>query len=222
MNTINSSILDFYQSLNTPDNLPKNIETMNPYLNTKTWVIVEKFYRKYYNDLNPRIALFGINPGRFGAGVTGIPFTDPIHLETHCQIKNEFDKRSELSSKFIYDLITAYGGSRKFYSKFFITGVSPLGYLQDGKNINYYELPGWKSIFETHVIKWIEEQLDFLKRSFAICIGQGENFKYLNDLNKKHNFFSEIRPTPHPRWVMQYRLKRKEEYIQQFISALSD
>ena len=77
MSPIDNRILYFYQSLSAPHNLPKDIETMNPYTNTKTWAIVEQFYQKYYNDNHLRIALFGINPGRFGAGATGIPFTDP-------------------------------------------------------------------------------------------------------------------------------------------------
>src|SRR5687768_18158258 len=33
----------------------------------------------------------------------------------------------------------AYGGCDKFYSDFFITAVSPLGFVKNGKNVNYYD-----------------------------------------------------------------------------------
>ena len=59
---------------------------MNPYTNGAAWEVVEKFYLKYYNDDRPRAFIFGINPGRHGAGVTGIPFTDPIRLAEKCGI----------------------------------------------------------------------------------------------------------------------------------------
>ena len=79
------------------------------------------FYEKYYNDNNERYAFFGINPGRFGGGVTGIPFTDPIRLEKICGIPNDFEKKQELSSVFIYDMIDAFGGAAKFYKRFYIS-----------------------------------------------------------------------------------------------------
>jgi hypothetical protein len=43
--------------------------------------ICSSFYQKYYADNKKRSLIIGINPGRFGAGVTGIPFTDPIRLK---------------------------------------------------------------------------------------------------------------------------------------------
>jgi len=49
---------------------------MNPFReNPEALIVSGKFYKKYYNDNNPRFLILGINPGRFGAGVTGIPFT---------------------------------------------------------------------------------------------------------------------------------------------------
>ena len=52
--------------------------------------------------ITQRHLLLGINPGRFGGGVTGIPFTDPIRLQNVCGIENNFEKKQELSSVFIY------------------------------------------------------------------------------------------------------------------------
>ena len=43
--------------------------------------------------------ILAINPGRLGAGVTNIAFTDPVHLERDCGIANDFPKREELSAQ---------------------------------------------------------------------------------------------------------------------------
>lgn len=187
---------------------------LNPYLDPIGIDLTKQFYQKYFPDNNSRKILFGINPGRFGGGVTGIPFTDPVVLEEVCDIKNDLQKRAELSSDFIYRMIQTLGGADKFYSKYFISAISPLGYIQEGKNLNYYDMPNWKNLFDEYVVDLIKQQLAFnVDRSEAFSIGQGENMKYLKYLNDKHQFFERITPLPHPRWVMQYRRKRIDEFI---------
>lgn len=218
---VSDRILDFYKSLVPPHKLPKAVDTLNPYQTTEGWQSTSLFYQKYYADNNSRRMLFGINPGRFGGGITGVPFTDPLLLEEVCGIANPFNKRAELSSKFIYEMIAAYGGPDHFYSHFFITGISPLGYVMNGKNLNYYDLPNWQKVFEKDIIRWIEEQLTFsIDTSVAFSIGQGQNLKFLKKINDQHQFFDEIVPVPHPRWVMQYRLKRKHEFIDEYMVKL--
>mgnify|MGYP000055974434 CR=1 FL=1 len=219
--TIADKILEFYSKLEPPTGLPADVVVMNPYRNTEAWRVTEEFYRRFYNDEKERVVLFGINPGRFGGGITGIPFTDPIHLESVCKIINPFNKRAELSSRFIYEMIEAFGGPENFYRKFFISAISPLGFIQNEKNLNYYDIENWKELFEEYVVKKIKEQLAFpLNRKVAYSIGQGQNLKYLSALNKKYQFFERIETVPHPRWVMQYRLKRKEEFINQYVQTL--
>ncbi len=215
------SVMQYYRQLEPPTNLPEDVEVMNPYQNDATLDIAGQFYRKYYSDEHPRIMLFGINPGRFGAGVTGVPFTDPLKLEEVCDIPNDLEKKPELSSRFINEMVMAYGGPVKFYAKYFISGVSPLGYLREGINLNYYDIKGYKSMFEGYVIEQIKAQLKFgIDQSVAYSIGKGLNIKYLNYINDKHGFFEEVLPLSHPRWVMQYRLKRKDEFIQEYLDAL--
>lgn len=181
------------------------------------------FYQKYYSDSNERIALFGINPGRFGGGITGVPFTDPLQLERVCGIANPFKKKEELSSRFIYEMIESYGGPEIFYSKFFISAISPLGFVRNGKNLNYYDIENWKKLFGGYAVQKINEQLAFpLNKSIALSIGRGKNLQYLQSINKEHQLFGEIKTAPHPRWVMQYRLKRKQEFIQQYMETLNN
>ena len=91
--------MTFYNNLEIPRGLPDGIEVLNPFTNKKVLEFNDLFYNKYYNDQYDRTFLIGINPGRLGAGVTGIPFTDPIRLQEILGFNNELNKKSELSSK---------------------------------------------------------------------------------------------------------------------------
>lgn len=219
--TIADKIIHFCHSLATPDNLPDDVVVMNPYKDEKASLVARTFYQKFYNDENPRYMLLGINPGRYGAGVTGVPFTDPIRLQKSCGIPNSFDQKPELSSRFIYDVVHAYGGPSAFYGTFYFSAISPLGFVKNDRNLNYYDIPDWKKLFESYAVGCIREQLKFPVRSDVVyCIGQGQNLKFLTYLNEKYGFFGAIKTVPHPRWVMQYRLKRKDEFIMQYLEAL--
>jgi hypothetical protein len=219
--TVANRIIEFNDTLIPPLGLPKSVITMNPYTDTLAKHLSQQFYTKYYDDNQSRKVLFGINPGRFGGGITGVPFTDPIRLQSECGIENTLDKRSELSSIFMYEMINAFGGSEKFYSQFYFSAISPLGFVQNGKNLNYYDIPNYKKLFEEYATECILKQLDFpLDRSIAYCIGQGQNLKFLEYLNAKNGFFDQIISLPHPRWVMQYRLKTKEVYIDEYLTKL--
>ena len=215
-------ILSFYSRLDAPKKLPIDVEVMNPYAHEETFRYARLFYEKYYGDSNKRYICFGINPGRLGAGVTGVPFTDPILLEAACDIPNDFDKKPELSARFIHEMIAAYGGVKTFFSQYYISAVSPLGYTREGINLNYYDIQGYKALFEDYAIAQIRRQLDFgLHTHVAYSIGKGENIKFLNAINEKHRFFDKIVPLSHPRWVMQYRLKRKDEFIQEYLNTFA-
>ena len=92
--TFADKIIHFNNQLHyTGPALPQGICIMNPYREfEQTNRISELFYHKYYNDNNPRHIILGINPGRFGGGLTGIPFTDPKRLKTECGIDYEGKK----------------------------------------------------------------------------------------------------------------------------------
>src|ERR1700732_4187939 len=136
-----AAILHFYRNLRPRFQLGEGIGIMNPYKDPATWQLASRFYEKYYSDTRPRTYIFGINPGRFGGGITGVPFTDPQKLQEKCgiPIPATWKNRPELSSRFIYDMIEAYGGVKDFYRHFFITALSPLGFTRHGKNLNYYD-----------------------------------------------------------------------------------
>ncbi len=219
--TLAENIIAFNASLNLDVDLPESVEVMNPFNNWDTRILSETFYRKFYNDTHPRVMILGINPGRFGAGVTGVPFTDPIKLKEKCGIPNRLEQKPELSSRFFYQLIDAYGGVEKFYSKFFISAVSPLGFVKDGKNLNYYDSKALQNARDPFILDTLQQQINFgIKTDTAICLGEGKNFKYLEDLNQHHHFFNEIIPLSHPRYIMQYKRKSVESYISQYLEVL--
>ena len=217
---ISQQVLSFYQELNLPESIG-DVQVMNPYQSEVAMELTSAFYRKYYSDNNPRKLIFGINPGRFGGGITGIPFTDPVNLQEKCGIDNDLDKRHELSSRFIYYMIDALGGPEKFYGDSFIGAVSPLGFTRDGKNINYYDDKDLQDYLHKFIIECLKTQLKLCGNpSTVYCLGQGKNIKYLNWLNSKEQLFEEVIPLPHPRWVMQYRLKRIDEFVDEYQQKL--
>ena len=220
--TFSDNILAFIKKLSFPFALPSGIEVMVPFEDALTMQACKSFYKKYYNDNKQRHMIIGINPGRFGGGVTGIPFTDPIRLLNECGIENEWPKKQELSSLYMYDMIHAFGGVPDFYRQFYITSVSPLGFTQHGKNLNYYDDKSLQERIKPFVTGCFKKQFTFgINRKLAFCLGDGKNFKWLSKLNAEELFFEKIVPLPHPRFIMQYRLKKKQEYIDHYIQQLS-
>ncbi len=214
-------ILALNRSFRPDWKLPGHVGLLYPYAEAETWHAMERFYQQYYNDEDKRIGIFGINPGRFGAGVTGVPFTDPIRLETECGISNTFAKKPELSSEFVYRVVNEWGGPEAFYRQFYITSLSPMGFTKDGKNYNYYDDKKLERAVEPHIIANIHAQIGLgLSTRVALCMGQGLNMQYFEKLNREHGFFDTILALPHPRWVMQYRRKRLEEFVREYVNSL--
>lgn len=219
--TFSQQVLQFNLNLPASLEVPDGIEVLFPYEARETIQAMTAFYEKYYNDPHPRIFIFGINPGRFGAGVTGVPFTDPIRLVEECGIDNNFKKKPELSSVFVYEFIHAFGGLEAFYKQFYITSLSPLGFTKDGKNYNYYDDRQLQDAVEPFIIDSIQKQQQFpSSQRVALCMGQGKNAAFFQKINEQHGFFKEILVLPHPRWVMQYRRKKLDEFVKAYVKAL--
>ena len=222
-------IIRFNTHLAFTGKLPAGIRIMNPFQEQPGVVeTMTKFYKKFYNDHHPRRMIVGINPGRLGAGLTGVPFTDSHRLADPCGIIIPGIKTFEPSSVFVYDVIAAYGGPEAFYRDFYIGSMSPLGFTAlkpGGKevNYNYYDSKALTAAVYDFMVSNIHKQLDFgMDRSVGYCLGTGKNAAFLTQLNEKERFFKKIVPLEHPRFVMQYRNKRKQEYIDKYLAAFSD
>jgi hypothetical protein len=217
----------FNQRLEFKDTLPEGIQIMNPFKgNDQILKISKEFYEKYYNDKRMRHLILGINPGKNGAGVTGIPFTDTKRMNDKCGIEIQGLMTYEPSSVFVYDVIEAYGGVEEFYSDFYINSVCPLGFTKISENnrivnYNYYDSSDLSNAVYDFIVQSINQQLEFgIKRDVCFCLGTGNNTDFLNILNSTHKFFDEIISLKHPRYIMQYKTKFKQVYINKYIKQL--
>ncbi len=202
--------------------LPEEVSWLLPWRELPETARVTKiFLEKYYNDTRSRTLILGINPGRFGAGLTNVAFTGPVMLEEACSIENNFHKRAELSAVFIYKMIDAWGGVAPFYQKYFINSVVPFGFVKNGINYNYYDNKKLERAMEPFIKYHLESLLALgMNREVCYCLGTGKNFKYLDKLNQEQGYFKEVVPLEHPRYIMQYKRKQLEEYLQKYVSAL--
>jgi len=195
---------------------------MNPYTDAQVRGYVRLFLEKYFDDNRPRTLVLGINPGRFGAGITGVTFTDPIALADRCGVPNSLPRVHELSSVFIYKVIDRFGGPRKFYRNFFLTAVSPLGFIRNGINLNYYDDRALARAVKPFIVDTIQHQIAMgSSTDCAIVLGIGANLKFFEELNAEHAFFRELVPLEHPRWIMQYRRKKLDEFIEKYQQVFS-
>ncbi len=219
-------ILNFLKNLHLEGTLPEGIHILEPFTSPDVWSICTAFYHKYYDDKMPRKLMLGINPGRLGAGSTGVPFTDTKRLNEACDI--EFTKfvTHEPSSVFMYEMMEAYGGVDRFYSHFYINSVFPLGFIKkDGArvvNFNYYDSKALLKAVQDDIEKNIRIQHEISGGlPFCYCIGSGKNYTFLSQFNEQMHLFDEIIPLEHPRFIMQYKSREKSRYIDDYIMKLS-
>lgn len=225
MKTFADKVIEFNKNLQFSEDLPEGFEAMNPYLdNPETMTVMEEFYHKYYNDRNQRKLMIGINPSRHGAGVTGVPFTDTKRLEAVCGIKMQSAHTHEVSSVFMYDMLTEYGGPEEFYKDVYINSPFPLAIVRKTKsgrlNANYYDD---KKLFEA--VK--NFMIDSLKKHISLGVDTSEvfvlgkkNSEFISALNKEAKLFDTMTVLEHPRYIQQYKTKEKQLYIDKYILAL--
>ena len=227
MSTFADRAVAYYNALEAPTNLPPGIGVMNPYQQPAVQPIVGEFYRKFYSDSTPRVFVLGINPGRFGAGVTGVSFTTPQNLRRYCGIENTLPDTPELSSRFIYQVVDAFGGAEEFYGKFFLSSLFPLALTKDGPrggplNYNFYDDRATTNALWPFMTDAVRAQTGFgHDRRVAISLGR-KNETYLNRLNDEHGFFDRIIALDHPRYILQYKSKDINAYLDRYITTLHD
>jgi hypothetical protein len=224
--TIASAIIAFNKALQYKKALPKPYKVLNPYYdNAETLKVMQAFYNKYYKDRQQRAFIMGINPGRHGAGITGIPFTDTKRLAHACDIHMKSTHTHEISSVFIYDMIAAYGGVEKFYKKYFINSPLPLALIKSTNNgqwvnANYYDdiqiFERLKPFMIQCLTTFIQMGLD---NSVVYVLGK-KNAQFIQKLNQEAHLFEQMIVLDHPRYIQQYKSKEREAYIQQYLSVL--
>ncbi|MBR3211344.1 MAG: SMUG2 DNA glycosylase family protein [Bacilli bacterium] len=230
--TLENKILEFNTYLSRIRiELPKEYKIINPFNGSnkeKINDITKKFYHKFYNDNKKRILILGSSPARRGTAATGIPFEDNEHLYKTTGISIDDFYINKSSSNFLYEVIDKYGGSDRFYSIFYMNFICPLGIVRTSDkgnevNCNYYENKELLKALYPFIVESLKKQIELgIDTSIVYCIGSGENYKFLNDLNNKLHLFKKIIPLEHPRYIMQYNSNKKEEYIKKYIELLKE
>jgi hypothetical protein len=225
--TFTQHVINFNTHLHwTGGALPPGIRILNPFQESPQALrISQEFYTKYCNDNRKRHIILGINPGRFGGGLTGIPFTDPKRLRQECGILYDGKDTHETSSVFVYEAINAFGGPEAFYQQFYINSICPLGFTTVDnkgreKNYNYYDSKQLTDASYDFVVETLKQQLSFgIRTDVGFCFGTGKNEKFLKALNDKYHFFDRIVALEHPRFIMQYKTASKQFYIDKYMQA---
>jgi len=214
----NEWIVPYYEQIRADWPVPADIELLDPYGKDDIRHLRQQFYDTYYNDSEPRQLWLGINPGRIGAGRTGIPFSDAVQLERYCGLEAPGPQTEELSAAFIFEVIQAAGGPGSFFQRVFIDSVSPMGYVRDGVNCNYYDQKDLFKGLQPRLEQHIEELVQRPGPDEIVLLGKGKNLKYFRQL---YNGDSRVIALPHPRWVMQYRRKDKARWIERYLEVLN-
>ncbi|MDQ3050430.1 MAG: DUF4918 family protein [Bacteroidota bacterium] len=215
-----NSFYEYITGLDPHLDLPSETYIINPYGNPEVRRVFKKFCDTYYGTSKQRYLILGINSGRFGAGVTGVPFTDPIALSNHCGIENPFQKTHELSSRFVYEMIAATGGVKSFFSNFLLSAVCPLGFLKGKNNYNYYDSPQLLKASSSLIRSSLVAHASWnINTSTVIILGK-KNASYLEAFNSELKLFEKVITLEHPRYIMQYKLKTKQDYINRYCDVL--
>lgn len=222
---LSDRIKEFNRSLEIDAALPNGVAVMSPFRESPLALsCADAFYDKFYHDTNPRWMILGINPGRFGSGLTGVPFTDFKRLRDECGIDPQGHSSHEPSSEFIYRMINAMGGVEDFYSRYYINSVCPLGFVISraaGKwvNYNYYDDAALYEAVRPFIIRTLREQIAFCGRN-EVCFCMGvKNYSFLKPLNEEYGFFQKIIELPHPRFIVQYRKRLIDDYVAGYVRA---
>lgn len=225
--TFGERVVEFNSNLKYTGKLPTGFQVINPFLdNPETLKVMKQFYDKFYTDNDRRRFLIGINPSRHGAGVTGVPFTDTKRLESACGIIMESARTHEVSSVFIYDMIEAFGGAKKFYSKFYINSPFPLAITRHTKNgiylnANYYDDKELFSNVEDFMVDSLKKHISLGLDVTEVFVLGVKNATFLKKINDREKLFGRITVLEHPRYIQQYKSKEKELYIDKYLIALN-
>jgi hypothetical protein len=175
------------------------------------------FCRTYYKSGRNRVLVLGINPGRRGSGQTGVPFCDG-HILEKFGVENEFSQARETTSRFMGDVIQSYGGATAFFSDVLLSALFPVGLIESGKNVNYYDIPS--DAVRGLALQSFEDHAGLTRKPTLIVIGTGKNLNFINELNRQLPLFTNIIGLEHPRFIEQYNRAHRGRFIEKYVSTL--
>jgi hypothetical protein len=212
---------EYLISLRCDVQLPNGFDVLYPYDDAEVQRVVRLFYERYLCSGPPRVAVFGINPGRFGAGVTGIAFTDPWALHHQLDIPTTLTGQRELSAVFISAVIDAYGGPDAFYRDVLLTALSPLGFVREGVNVNFYD----DAALQQAIVPFISRHIRAVhgagaSASQTLLLGSGKLKHYVQRYLGGEHALGTVNALDHPRFIMQYRRSSMAAYVARYVEAI--
>jgi len=211
----------FLTQVSISDHLPSGIEILQPYGNPEVRRVLHEMCVRYYSSSSRRIGVWGINPGRFGAGLTGLSFTDPWAVHHDLGITTTLSGRREMSAEFISMVIAAYGGPTSFYHDVYMSALSPLGFIRDGVNINFYDDPALEKLMTPNIIRWMNDVFEHrVRRDVTILLGSGKLRTFMERSVREAAGVSEVVYLDHPRYIMQYRRRDVVRYVQLYVDTI--
>jgi hypothetical protein len=216
----------FNRSLHLDVPLPQGIKVLNPFGEESTLELADAFYDRFYADDRPRQLILGINPGRHGGGLTGVPFTDFKRLREVCGIPvPEARSSHEPSSTFVYQVVAAMGGPEEAYKNIYINSVCPLGFVRlndSGRwiNYNYYDEKTLQAVVTPFIVQTLQQQIELGCHTDKVIVMGKQNTLLVEQLNETYGFFDRIITVPHPRFVAQYKSRYAERYVAEYLEAI--
>lgn len=172
-------LIKLYKPLAEVNSFPgmdKNWRILNPY--ATNFEYFEFFANKYYADNNFRNIIFGLNPGRFGCGKTGITFTDEKILKSKLKYpRNISQPDKEKTATRIYSVVEeTFGGDLDlFFSKYFMSNIFPFGAIDlNGNNVVFNDLMKVSSVRDFS-LDFVENTLRLFNPRRVLCIGLGSH-----------------------------------------------
>ncbi|PHC05692.1 hypothetical protein COF04_03705 [Bacillus toyonensis] len=172
--------------------------------------LVKEYYETWYSSNVKRpITLCGINPGKDGVGLTGIPFMDYKNLARLLEGVDGGMYKPEPSSEFLYSVIEEIGVG-EFFKQVYLTNFSWFGFKRKNGNLNYFDLPSTE-------LKWLFTrsfitEMEIMQTKIIIPLSRevGTNLRKL----KREGFLkAKIMPRlNHPSYC-NYKNRRDEELV---------
>lgn len=180
--------------------------------------LVHRYYQKFYSTEAKRIVLCGINPGKNGAGKTGIPFLDFRAVSQLLSDIGQDDR--EQSAQFILSIINEIGID-SFYRNVYMTNISWFGFTKDGNNQNFYDLPS--PLPTTFTDSFIEE-MDIVQPKVIVPLSK-EVEQTLKQMIKSGGLgYPLAERLPHPYYcsIGKRAIKYRQIYVKKITSLIEN
>ncbi|MBU3741812.1 MAG: DUF4918 family protein [Candidatus Kapabacteria bacterium] len=211
----------FLTSLRIDVPLPSGFVVLDPCRDPAVVDVVQQFCGRYYTGNHLRLPIWGINPGRFGAGVTGLSFTDPYALRHDLGLTTSIEGRREPSADFVYRVIGAYGGPTAFYHDVYMSALSPLGFIKNGVNINFYDDAELTRDIVPFVVESMRRQTAMgLRDDECIVLGTGKLKAFMERYVRAEMPYRTVHYLEHPRFIMQYRRRFVDDYVRTYVDVI--